>query len=268
MTIKLRTWMLALSTALLLQWCAMAYVSVFDKPVVVGDEGEQGIEISLNMLAVPTAEPEKTIEELGEEPILEKASVLPAPIQKVEPVMNSLNNEKSEAKPTPVEQKTDVLVKQEISQSSPTQAEQIDQPQPLVAQPKPIRTTPSDTTSMQPVVKQQTAEVESMPKQDLARDKALQQTYFTELATMLAMHKRYPVSSRRKGEEGVVKLYFVVDRAGSVLDFRIAESSGFKKLDEAVLRMLKKAQPLPAFPQDMDHSTLEVNVPIVFQLNS
>ncbi|KKL75511.1 hypothetical protein LCGC14_2054150, partial [marine sediment metagenome] len=97
---------------------------------------------------------------------------------------------------------------------------------------------------------------------------AAQQTYFSQLAAILAQHKRYPRASRRRGEEGIVKLFFIVDRDGEVLNYRISESSGSKRLDEAVIKMLNKASPLPAFPADMTQQQLEVNVPIAFRLNA
>jgi len=39
-------------------------------------------------------------------------------------------------------------------------------------------------------------------------------------------------------------------------------------LDQAVMEMLEKAQPLPAFPEEMSQQKLEVKVPIAFELSS
>jgi protein TonB len=64
-----------------------------------------------------------------------------------------------------------------------------------------------------------------------------------------------------------VTLFFIVSREGKVLESYISESSGYKKLDDAVLRMLKQASPLPVFPEDMTQEQLSISIPIVFKLN-
>ena len=91
--------------------------------------------------------------------------------------------------------------------------------------------------------------------------------YFTKLAAVLAQNKRYPRASRRRNEEGVVTLAFVVNRDGQVSDVEIRESSGYKRLDNAVLDMIKRATPLPKFPPDMDMADLSIVLPISFKLN-
>jgi len=101
-----------------------------------------------------------------------------------------------------------------------------------------------------------------------ALQQAAQQTYFSLLARTLAEKKQYPGISRRRGEQGVVQLFFIVTRDGHIRESRIVSSSGFQRLDQAVMEMLKKAQPLPAFPDEMSQQQLEVRVPIAFELSS
>ena len=43
----------------------------------------------------------------------------------------------------------------------------------------------------------------------------------------------YPMASRRAGETGTVRLQFLVDQDGKVVDSRIESSSGYARLDEA-----------------------------------
>lgn len=113
------------------------------------------------------------------------------------------------------------------------------------------------------------AESSSMSSQaDTALQQAAQQTYFNLLARTLAEKKRYPGISRRRGEQGVVQLFFVITRDGKVRESRIDASSGYQRLDQAVMEMLEKAQPLPAFPAEMSQQKLEVKVPIAFELSS
>jgi protein TonB len=101
-----------------------------------------------------------------------------------------------------------------------------------------------------------------------AMQQAAQQIYFSLLARTLAEKKRYPGISRRRGEQGVVQLFFIVTRDGKIRESRIDASSGFQHLDQAVMEMLENAQPLPAFPEDMSQQQLEVKVPIAFELSS
>lgn len=51
----------------------------------------------------------------------------------------------------------------------------------------------------------------------------------------------YPPTSRRLGETGVVTLQIYVNEEGKVVDARIAKSSGFKRLDEAAVKHVKRA---------------------------
>ena len=76
-------------------------------------------------------------------------------------------------------------------------------------------------------------------------------TWQTVLLKRLQQYKRYPQSAQTSGEQGVVLLGFSVDRNGRVLEHRIVQSSGHADLDNEVMAMIERAQPLPAFPAGM-----------------
>ena len=86
------------------------------------------------------------------------------------------------------------------------------------------------------------------------------------LVRHLQRYKRYPGSAQAHGEQGVVLLSFTVDRNGHVTAHRVAESSGHADLDNEVMAMIERAQPLPAFPASMTQSELSLTVPIRFSL--
>jgi len=88
----------------------------------------------------------------------------------------------------------------------------------------------------------------------------------TVLLRRLQQYKRYPQSAQALGEEGIVVLGFSVDRNGRVLEHRVVQSSGHADLDNEVIAMIERAQPLPAFPPSMTASKLELTVPIRFSL--
>ena len=57
---------------------------------------------------------------------------------------------------------------------------------------------------------------------------------------------QYPPASQNDGDEGTVTLRFIVQRDGSVSDIRIARSSGYRRLDAAAVRSLRRAKFQPA----------------------
>ena len=78
--------------------------------------------------------------------------------------------------------------------------------------------------------------------------------------------KRYPASAQAHKEEGIVLLSFSIDRNGHVLAHSIARSSGHAALDNEVLDMIMRAQPLPPFPESMTQTQIDLTVPIRFSL--
>ena len=83
----------------------------------------------------------------------------------------------------------------------------------------------------------------------------------------LQRYKRYPSEALSRSEEGIVLLSFSIDRSGHVLARHIARSSGHPDLDEEVMDMIKRAEPLPAFPASMSQLQLDLTVPIRFSMH-
>jgi len=88
----------------------------------------------------------------------------------------------------------------------------------------------------------------------------------TDLVKHLQRYKRYPGQAQARGEEGIVMLAFSVDRNGHVLARRVIQSSGHSALDDEVMAMIERAQPLPSFPPSMTEAKLDLVVPIRFSL--
>lgn len=86
------------------------------------------------------------------------------------------------------------------------------------------------------------------------------------LVRQLQRYKRYPSAAQSRNEQGVVLLSFSLDRSGHVLEHSIARSSGYVDLDNEVMAMIVRAQPLPAFPDTMPQTRLDLTVPIRFSL--
>jgi len=82
------------------------------------------------------------------------------------------------------------------------------------------------------------------------------------LIAQLQRHKRYPPAA--KGEQGVARLAFSIDRRGNLRASRIIQSSGSSILDEETLALIKRAAPFPAPPDDLTDAQLSFIVPIRF----
>jgi protein TonB len=90
--------------------------------------------------------------------------------------------------------------------------------------------------------------------------------YLMHIRTLIEQQKRYPPMAQRLGMEGEVRLWFVLDRQGRVLDYRIDQGSGHAMLDEEVERLIQQIAAFPPVPPDMGVSRLELVVPINFHL--
>jgi periplasmic protein TonB len=88
----------------------------------------------------------------------------------------------------------------------------------------------------------------------------------TLLVKHLQQFKNYPSTARARSEQGVVVLAVTIDRDGHVLARHIVKSSGHPDLDDEVLSLVERAQPLPAFPPSMTQARLDLAVPIRFSL--
>jgi periplasmic protein TonB len=88
-----------------------------------------------------------------------------------------------------------------------------------------------------------------------------------QIAAQLERYKRYPALAQRRGEQGVALLRFTLTRTGGVSNARIERASGHAALDEEVLALVQRAQPLPAIPLDIAANTLDIEVPVKFALH-
>jgi protein TonB len=89
--------------------------------------------------------------------------------------------------------------------------------------------------------------------------------YLALLSAWLESHKRYPDAARQRGEEGRAVLRFTVERGGRVVDFAVAQSSGYSDLDASMEDMMRGAV-LPSFPAGMTQPRIDVSVTIRFSL--
>jgi protein TonB len=144
---------------------------------------------------------------------------------------------------------------------------------PLVAKapPKPPRPKPAIKPPPRPVAIQPVRQAKAAPQPDPSPPAAPRVTapppdYLSRISAQLQRCKEYPRSARMRHIEGDVTLWFVIDRTGRVVRYRIARSSGHDILDEAVDAMIQRASPFPPMPESMTQAKLEITQPVTFRL--
>jgi periplasmic protein TonB len=161
---------------------------------------------------------------------------------------------------------------EEMVEQKATPPQPIKQPdQPKVEEPPPPETAPSDL-ALQEQKPPDKVEEQRPPAPATAAPirggaPRVEPSWESRLVRKLQQYKRYPGDAQSRGEQGTVLLAFSVDRDGHVLSRRIEQSSGHADLDNEVLAMIERAQPLPAFPPSMTQPQLSLTVPIRFSLH-
>ncbi|MGO1119216.1 TonB family protein [Rhodovibrionaceae bacterium A322] len=88
--------------------------------------------------------------------------------------------------------------------------------------------------------------------------------YMSFLLAWLHKHKEYPREARRRRQEGTAFLYFEMDRDGRVQEHRLQTSSGYRSLDREVMALIRRAQPLPKPPPEVEGAMIKLVVPVQF----
>jgi protein TonB len=91
-------------------------------------------------------------------------------------------------------------------------------------------------------------------------------SYAARVRAWLESNKTYPKAARLRKQQGVVRLVFVIDRAGHVLDCRLVGPSGYALLDQEALAMVARSDPFPAPPHTLKGDRIELDAPVEFSL--
>jgi periplasmic protein TonB len=134
-------------------------------------------------------------------------------------------------------------------------------------QPQELRT-PAPTTSAPQALPEQTAALPAAPAQgQITRNTSnAVPTWKTQVVALLERNKRYPESAQSRRQEGVVQVFFSLDRQGRVIDSRVVRSSGTSALDDEALAIVRRAQPFPPLPPELPGERVDLNWPIRFNL--
>jgi periplasmic protein TonB len=95
--------------------------------------------------------------------------------------------------------------------------------------------------------------------------------YTQVMTNQVARVRTYPQIARLRGWEGTTVVTVQLAPDGSILDARVAQSSGHEVLDRQAISMVRRAEPMPPLPAASAGGSagpLEVRLPIVFALAS
>lgn len=186
---------------------------------------------------VPPPEPPPPAILIDMAPLPAPKPLPPPPAPKVKP---------PEPKPVQKPVRKPVLLKEELP-VAPSDAELEAAPKPV-----PVQAAPAATTTPAPAP---------------AVSAAAKASYEALLLAHLEKHKRYPPEARMRRHQGVAYIQFTIDRQGKVLNYKLYRSANSRHLDDEVLALIVRAQPLPPIPADRPENTLDFVVPVQFTLH-
>ncbi|MBN1635589.1 MAG: energy transducer TonB [Deltaproteobacteria bacterium] len=82
--------------------------------------------------------------------------------------------------------------------------------------------------------------------------------YLERLKARIFYVWEYPKSAIEQGFEGTVRICFVLDASGWIIDNTLVSSSGFAELDQAALIAVENAGPFGPFSEDINQETLKI----------
>ncbi|MCP9628335.1 energy transducer TonB [Rhodopseudomonas palustris] len=218
-------------------------------------------------LAPVTAAPQASPLDLAPGPTMQEAEAPSA-----EPELTTQAAVTPEIAPTPVQEIAPVPLPPESKPAPPAEVAKRAPDKPKRVTPKPQRLAklhpseqpPAPRTSAAPNVERRARDAMAAAAGVMAA--AVLPSYRQRLAAHLQRFKRYPAEARAAGHQGTATLNFTVGRSGQVLGASLARSSGNAALDAETLAMVRRAEPLPPFPPELNQASLRISVPVSFSV--
>jgi protein TonB len=90
--------------------------------------------------------------------------------------------------------------------------------------------------------------------------------YKTRIQRRLERSKKYPPLAQSRKVEGIVYVTFTINKDGRVVSSTIARSSGFSILDDEALGLLRRVNPLPSIPDEVQATVVTLTAPLQFKM--
>lgn len=241
--------------ALALNWTTQRPVPGVSLPAIMVD------------MAPVSAAPQPTQADLAPGPVMQQADASPP-----EPVAAEAVQE--EIAPTPPQEKPEVVAppEQKVEMKPATEpAKPAPEARPTPVKPKVVRADakkptdapPAPRTTASPKAERQAP---SASAANTGASAAAMASYRQMVAAHLQRFKQYPPAAKSAGQQGTSRVSFTLSRGGGVLSVSLGGSSGHSQLDAETLAMVRRAQPFPAFPEDIKQSSMPFNAPVAFYI--
>lgn len=100
-----------------------------------------------------------------------------------------------------------------------------------------------------------------------AKDAEMMSRYEQLISLWIEKFKLYPDDARAQGMQGETVVRIRIDRQGNIRYYILENSTGYQLLDRAAIDMVKRANPVPAVPNDYPKGDLiEFLIPVNFHL--
>lgn len=220
-------------------------------------------------MAPVSSSPQPTPAELAPGPTMQQADA--SPPEEVAPQKTVME----EITPTPPQDKPEVAAppeqKPQPTPPRPEPAKIIPERKPTPAKPKVVRAEakkpseapPAPRTSAAPRAERRASAASAVSAGASASAIA---SYRQLVAAHLQRFKQYPAGAKAAGQQGVARVSFTLGRGGQVMSSGLAGSSGHAALDAETVAMVRRAQPFPAFPPELQQASMSFSAPVAFHI--
>ena len=91
--------------------------------------------------------------------------------------------------------------------------------------------------------------------------------YVHQVLTQIERKKQYPKLSQENGEEGIVLVDLRIGRSGQLLGYDFRQGHAHPRLVAATKNSIEAAAPFPPLPEYLAQETLNLQVPVRYQLH-
>jgi protein TonB len=220
-------------------------------------------------MAPVTSAPQSTPLERAPGPVMDQADASPP-----EPAQQQVVEE--QIAPTPPQEKPEVVAPPEQTQPTPPKPEPepakiVPDAKPVPVKPKVVRpeakkpndAAPAPRTTAPPRVERQAPAASANSAGASASAIA---AYNQRVRAHLMRFHEYPPGARAAGTRGVARLSFTLGKGGQVLASRLGGSSGHAALDAQAMAMVRRAQPFPPFPPEINQASMGFTIPVEFTI--
>ena len=95
--------------------------------------------------------------------------------------------------------------------------------------------------------------------------KKIYQSYYGVIRNILDSNKKYPLLSLQRRQEGTPVVEFTILQNGTVTNLMVS-SSGYRLLDREAQKIVLKSSPFPPIPNSIGKKSIDLRIPINFNL--